>query len=131
MLVVLLYDDIETFFFCSDAFLIVIFQLKMAYWFENNSTTPSPAKLLYLRFSDGTAGEVVNPNKTREEVEKESSHSHDLYVVSHHDYYVSEPYDRKLVTLLKKVIFNAYVIASSHSRAQRRKPTLCLQRFTS
>ncbi|XP_039925437.1 EF-hand domain-containing family member B [Hirundo rustica] len=46
-------------------------------------------------FKDITAGEVVNPPKTFEEVEKEAREGHDLYVLSHEDYYVGEPVNRK------------------------------------
>ena len=43
----------------------------------------------------GTAGEVVNPDKTRTQVDEESKLAHEKYVLSHNDYYVGEMYDRK------------------------------------
>ncbi|NWW21557.1 EFHB protein, partial [Falcunculus frontatus] len=46
-------------------------------------------------FKDLSAGEVVNPPKTFEEVDKEAREGHDLYVLSHEDYYVGEPVNRK------------------------------------
>ncbi|NXY19803.1 EFHB protein, partial [Atrichornis clamosus] len=44
---------------------------------------------------DLSAGEVVNPPKTFEEVDKEAREGHDLYVVSHEDYDVGEAINRK------------------------------------
>ncbi|NXT81158.1 EFHB protein, partial [Zapornia atra] len=44
---------------------------------------------------DGPAGELINPPKTFEEVDKESREGHDLYIVSHNDYYVGEAINRK------------------------------------
>ncbi|NXY03363.1 EFHB protein, partial [Pteruthius melanotis] len=44
---------------------------------------------------DLSAGEVVNPPKTFEEVDKEAREGHDLYVLSHEDYYVGERINRK------------------------------------
>ncbi|NXE94816.1 EFHB protein, partial [Menura novaehollandiae] len=44
---------------------------------------------------DLSAGEVVNPPKTFEEVDKEAKEGHDLYVVSHEDYDVGEAINRK------------------------------------
>ncbi|KAM6276199.1 LOW QUALITY PROTEIN: EF-hand domain-containing family member B [Spheniscus humboldti] len=38
--------------------------------------------------SDVSAGELINPPKTFEEVDKESREEHDLYIVSHNVYYV-------------------------------------------
>ncbi|NWX33848.1 EFHB protein, partial [Notiomystis cincta] len=46
-------------------------------------------------FKDLSAGEVVNPPKTFEEVDKEAREGHDLYVVSHEDYYAGESINRK------------------------------------
>ncbi|XP_032938244.1 EF-hand domain-containing family member B [Catharus ustulatus] len=46
-------------------------------------------------FKDLTAGEVVNPPKTFEEVDKEAREGHELYVLSHEDYDVGEPVNRK------------------------------------
>ncbi|NXB71890.1 EFHB protein, partial [Donacobius atricapilla] len=46
-------------------------------------------------FKDLTAGEIVNPPKTFEEVDKEAREGHDLYVRSHEDYYVGESVNRK------------------------------------
>ncbi|NXD21995.1 EFHB protein, partial [Spelaeornis formosus] len=52
-------------------------------------------------FKDLTAGELVNPPKSFEEVDKEAREGHDLYVLSHEDYYVvpaffaGEPVNRK------------------------------------
>ncbi|KAM5232220.1 EF-hand domain-containing family member B isoform 2-T2 [Hipposideros larvatus] len=42
-----------------------------------------------------SAGDVVNPPKTYEEVFKEGKEGHDLYIVSHNDYYVGEAKNRK------------------------------------
>ncbi|NWW82174.1 EFHB protein, partial [Climacteris rufus] len=44
---------------------------------------------------DLSAGEIVNPPKTIEEVDKEAREGHDLYVMSHEDYYVGEAINRK------------------------------------
>ncbi|GAB0184424.1 EF-hand domain-containing family member B [Grus japonensis] len=44
---------------------------------------------------DGSAGELINPPKTSEEVDKESREGHDLYIVSHNDYYTGEAINRK------------------------------------
>ncbi|NWH31007.1 EFHB protein, partial [Chloropsis hardwickii] len=46
-------------------------------------------------FKDLTAGQLVNPPKTFEEVDKEAREGHDLYVLSHDDYYVGESVNRK------------------------------------
>ncbi|NXC92543.1 EFHB protein, partial [Certhia familiaris] len=46
-------------------------------------------------FKDLTAGELVNPPKTFEEVDKEARVGHDMYVLSHEDYYAGEPVNRK------------------------------------
>ncbi|KXJ08719.1 EF-hand domain-containing family member B [Exaiptasia diaphana] len=61
---------------------------------------PSGAKLYedcygVKTIKDGTAGEMVNPAKTAEQVVKESLVGKDLYKFSHHDYDVGEGYDRK------------------------------------
>ncbi|XP_040449508.1 EF-hand domain-containing family member B [Falco naumanni] len=42
-----------------------------------------------------SAGELINPPKTFEEVDKEAREGHDLYIVSHNDYYVGEAINRK------------------------------------
>ncbi|NXA14159.1 EFHB protein, partial [Sapayoa aenigma] len=44
---------------------------------------------------DVSAGEIVNPPKTFEEVDKEAREGHDLYIVSHEDYDVGEAINRK------------------------------------
>ncbi|NXX83725.1 EFHB protein, partial [Urocolius indicus] len=44
---------------------------------------------------DVSAGELINPPKTFEEVDKEAREGHDLYIVSHSDYYEGEAIDRK------------------------------------
>ncbi|NXH21121.1 EFHB protein, partial [Bucco capensis] len=44
---------------------------------------------------DISAGELINPPKTFEEVNKEAREGHDLYIVSHNDYYVGEAINRK------------------------------------
>ncbi|OPJ82009.1 EF-hand domain-containing family member B [Patagioenas fasciata monilis] len=44
---------------------------------------------------DASAGELVNPPKTFEEVDKEAREGHDLYIVSHDDYYAGEAINRK------------------------------------
>ncbi|NWS34068.1 EFHB protein, partial [Polioptila caerulea] len=46
-------------------------------------------------FKDLTAGELLNPPKTFEEVDKEAREGHDMYVLSHKDYYVGESVNRK------------------------------------
>ncbi|KFP25482.1 EF-hand domain-containing family member B, partial [Colius striatus] len=42
-----------------------------------------------------SAGELINPPKTFVEVDKEAREGHDLYIVSHSDYYVGEAINRK------------------------------------
>ncbi|XP_031556686.1 EF-hand domain-containing family member B-like [Actinia tenebrosa] len=44
---------------------------------------------------DGTAGEMVNPDKKASQVMTESQEGKELYKFSHHDYDVGESYDRK------------------------------------
>ncbi|XP_047926190.2 EF-hand domain-containing family member B isoform X1 [Anser cygnoides] len=44
---------------------------------------------------DAPAGELINPPKTFEEVDKETRKGHDLYIVSHNDYYAGEAINRK------------------------------------
>ncbi|XP_042657616.1 EF-hand domain-containing family member B isoform X3 [Tyto alba] len=44
---------------------------------------------------DVSAGEIINPPKTYEEVDKEAREGHDLYIVSHNDYHVGEAINRK------------------------------------
>ncbi|NWI89095.1 EFHB protein, partial [Pitta sordida] len=51
---------------------------------------------------DVSAGEIVNPPKTFEEVGKEAREGHDLYIVSHEDYDVGEPVNRKYNTHFDK-----------------------------
>ncbi|XP_065052077.1 EF-hand domain-containing family member B-like [Rhopilema esculentum] len=46
-------------------------------------------------FRDCTAGELVNPAKSKNEVEVESTQGSDLYIKSHSAYSVGETYDRK------------------------------------
>ncbi|NXA76216.1 EFHB protein, partial [Thryothorus ludovicianus] len=46
-------------------------------------------------FKDLTAGELLNPPKTFEEVDKEAREGHDMYVLSHKDYYEGESVNRK------------------------------------
>lgn len=41
-------------------------------------------------FSDISARDVVNPPKSYEEVFKEGKEGHDLYIVSHNDYYAGK-----------------------------------------
>ncbi|KFU85118.1 EF-hand domain-containing family member B, partial [Chaetura pelagica] len=41
------------------------------------------------------AGELINPPKTFEELDNEDREGHDLYIVSHNDYYAGEPINRK------------------------------------
>eukprot|EP00117_Sycon_ciliatum_P027605 scpid62205/ scgid22387/ EF-hand domain-containing family member B len=43
---------------------------------------------------DGTVQEVVNPDKSEEQVEQESSAGHNFYAKTHNDYYVGERVDR-------------------------------------
>ncbi|XP_062423603.1 EF-hand domain-containing family member B [Rhea pennata] len=44
---------------------------------------------------DVSGGELINPPKTFEEVDKEAREGHDLYIISHNDYYVGEAINRK------------------------------------
>ncbi|XP_006821422.1 EF-hand domain-containing family member B-like [Saccoglossus kowalevskii] len=44
---------------------------------------------------DGSAGVLVNPDKSRDIVETEGQTGHDLYIVTHNDYDVGEKRDRK------------------------------------
>ncbi|XP_060104748.1 EF-hand domain-containing family member B isoform X1 [Heteronotia binoei] len=44
---------------------------------------------------EGPGGEVINPPKTFEEVNKEALNGHELYIASHNDYFVGEPINRK------------------------------------
>ncbi|NXV01574.1 EFHB protein, partial [Cettia cetti] len=67
---------------------------------DQSSKLPEGLDIINTRFGikvfkDLTAGEVVNPPRTFEEVEKEAREGHDLYVLSHEDYYVGEPVNRK------------------------------------
>lgn len=41
-------------------------------------------------FSEGPGGEVINPPKTFDEVQRETEQGHELYVVTHNDYYVGK-----------------------------------------
>ncbi|CAL8287926.1 unnamed protein product [Merluccius merluccius] len=45
--------------------------------------------------STGTAGQIVNPSKTAEQVETEALEGHEAYIRSHNAYFVGEPIDRK------------------------------------
>jgi len=51
-------------------------------------TCPSHVFIPY--FPDVSAGELINPPKPFEELDKESREGHDLYIVSHNDYYVGK-----------------------------------------
>ncbi|NXU73173.1 EFHB protein, partial [Oreotrochilus melanogaster] len=44
---------------------------------------------------DIPAGELINPPKSFDKVDEEAREGHDLYVVSHNDYYAGEAIDRK------------------------------------
>ncbi|XP_028402808.1 EF-hand domain-containing family member B-like [Dendronephthya gigantea] len=44
---------------------------------------------------EGKAGDIINPPKSRKQVDVESGDGKDLYKVSHHAYDVAETYDRK------------------------------------
>ncbi|NXA51958.1 EFHB protein, partial [Nothocercus julius] len=44
---------------------------------------------------DVSGGELINPPKTYEEVDKQARQGHDLYIKSHNDYYVGEVINRK------------------------------------
>ncbi|XP_053120115.1 EF-hand domain-containing family member B isoform X2 [Hemicordylus capensis] len=44
---------------------------------------------------EGPGGDVINPRKTFDEVDKEAQEGHELYIKSHNDYYVGEPMNRK------------------------------------
>ncbi|XP_020663010.3 EF-hand domain-containing family member B isoform X1 [Pogona vitticeps] len=46
-------------------------------------------------FREGPGGEVINPRKTFDEVQRETEQGHELYVATHNDYYVGEPINRK------------------------------------
>ncbi|NWY41875.1 EFHB protein, partial [Sylvia atricapilla] len=63
---------------------------------DQSSKLPEGLDIINTRFGikvfkDLTAGEVVNPPKTFEEVNKEAREGHDLYVLSHDDYDVEMP----------------------------------------
>ncbi|XP_066175486.1 EF-hand domain-containing family member B [Sylvia atricapilla] len=67
---------------------------------DQSSKLPEGLDIINTRFGikvfkDLTAGEVVNPPKAFEEVNKEAREGHDLYVLSHDDYDVGEPVNRK------------------------------------
>ncbi|XP_044305301.1 EF-hand domain-containing family member B isoform X1 [Varanus komodoensis] len=44
---------------------------------------------------EGPGGEVINPPKTFDEVQSEAQKGHELYVLTHNDYYVGESVNRK------------------------------------
>ncbi|NWJ10505.1 EFHB protein, partial [Crypturellus undulatus] len=44
---------------------------------------------------DVSGGELINPPRTYEEVDKQARQGHDLYIKSHNDYYVGEVINRK------------------------------------
>ncbi|NWX98813.1 EFHB protein, partial [Nothoprocta ornata] len=44
---------------------------------------------------DVSGGELINPPKTYEEVDEQARQGHDLYIMSHNDYYVGEVINRK------------------------------------
>ncbi|XP_061442126.1 EF-hand domain-containing family member B isoform X2 [Rhineura floridana] len=44
---------------------------------------------------EGPGGEVINPPKTFDEVQRDAEQGHELYVVTHNDYHVGEPMNRK------------------------------------
>uniref|UniRef100_A0A7N4NXF2 EF-hand domain family member B n=1 Tax=Sarcophilus harrisii TaxID=9305 RepID=A0A7N4NXF2_SARHA len=46
-------------------------------------------------FRDLPAGEVVNPPKSSKQVSEEADQGHDLYIISHNDYYAGEKKNRK------------------------------------
>ncbi|XP_055985281.1 EF-hand domain-containing family member B [Sorex fumeus] len=60
-----------------------------------------------------SAREVVNPQKSYEEVLEEGNKGHDLYIVSHNDYYGGEPKNRKYnPSSFHK--FNTYGVPTPH-----------------
>uniref|UniRef100_A0A8D2JSF8 EF-hand domain family member B n=1 Tax=Sciurus vulgaris TaxID=55149 RepID=A0A8D2JSF8_SCIVU len=59
-----------------------------------------------------SARDVVNPPKTFEEVFKEGEEGHDLYIVSHNDYYVGEAKNRKYNPSFHR--FNLYGVPTPH-----------------
>ncbi|KFV63072.1 EF-hand domain-containing family member B, partial [Dryobates pubescens] len=67
---------------------------------DQSSMLPPGLDILNTTFGikvirDAPAGELINPPKTFEEVDKEAREGHDLYIVSHSDYYVGEAINRK------------------------------------
>jgi hypothetical protein len=44
--------------------------------------------------TDGSAGEMINPDKDFHDVCNEYDEGHDLYVATHHDYHVGESVNR-------------------------------------
>ncbi|NXF96709.1 EFHB protein, partial [Eubucco bourcierii] len=64
---------------------------------------------------DVSAGELINPPKTSEEVDKETREGHELYVVSHNDYSAGEAINRKYDSPNFSKSF-AYGIKTPHSK---------------
>ncbi|KFQ49157.1 EF-hand domain-containing family member B, partial [Pelecanus crispus] len=67
---------------------------------DNSPMLPKGLDIINTTFGtkviqDVSAGELINPPKTFEEVDKESREGHDLYIVSHNDYYAGEAINRK------------------------------------
>ncbi|NXF00812.1 EFHB protein, partial [Smithornis capensis] len=67
---------------------------------DHSSMLPEGLDIINTTFGikilkDVSAGEIVNPPKTFEEVDKEAREGHDLYIVSHEDYDVGETINRK------------------------------------
>ncbi|KFP78324.1 EF-hand domain-containing family member B, partial [Apaloderma vittatum] len=67
---------------------------------DQSSMLPKDLDIINTTFGtkvikDVPAGELINPPKTFEQVDKEAREGHGLYVVSHYDYYVGEAINRK------------------------------------
>uniref|UniRef100_A0A8V0XCM0 EF-hand domain family member B n=1 Tax=Gallus gallus TaxID=9031 RepID=A0A8V0XCM0_CHICK len=62
---------------------------------DQSSMLPEGLDVTNTTFGTKTVQELVNPPKTFAEVDKEAREGHDLYVVSHNDYYAGEAINRK------------------------------------
>ncbi|XP_068008420.1 EF-hand domain-containing family member B [Melanerpes formicivorus] len=90
---------------------------------DQSSMLPPGLDVLHTTFGmkvirDAPAGELINPPKTFEEVDKEAREGHDLYIVSHNDYYVGEAINRKYDSPGFSKSF-AYGIKTPHSKDGR------------
>ncbi|XP_074125304.1 EF-hand domain-containing family member B isoform X2 [Sminthopsis crassicaudata] len=67
---------------------------------DQTQNLPEYVDTVYTTFGaqnirDTTAGEVVNPPKSSKQVSEEADEGHDLYIISHNDYYAGEKKNRK------------------------------------